>query len=169
MFWVTGYIHTAINDGPGCLSLRCADPPCEAIVGEDLVYDLVSEDDRRKYTHYLLRSYVEDNRKVRFFCCLFMCWIHRGWDRSKNEAARSLADWVCKLLVGARTLNIGTLVCPFLSGLDYLQLIWVCSLLSYGQYPVFVAFTIFSQVCHSVMALLWSCDWWTEQKRHFAG
>jgi hypothetical protein len=118
MFWVTGYIHTAINDGPGCLSLRCADPPCEAIVGEDLVYDLVSEDDRRKYSRYLLRSYVEDNRKVRFFCCLFMCWIHRGWDTSKNEVARSLADWVCKLLVGARTLNIGTLVCPFLSGLD---------------------------------------------------
>ncbi|CAM6037537.1 unnamed protein product [Sphagnum compactum] len=62
----TGYIHTAINDGPGCLSLRCADPPCEAIVGEDLVYDLVSEDDRRKYSRYLLRSYVEDNRKVKW-------------------------------------------------------------------------------------------------------
>jgi ariadne-1 len=75
MFWVTGYIHTAINDGPGCLSLRCADPPCEAIVGEDLVYELVSEDDRRKYSRYLLRSYVEDNRKVRFFCCLFMSWF----------------------------------------------------------------------------------------------
>ena len=60
----TGYIHTAINDGPGCLTLRCADPSCGAAIGEDMVLGLVSKEDQQKYTRYLLRSYVEDNRKV---------------------------------------------------------------------------------------------------------
>ena len=59
-----GYIHTAINDGPGCLTLRCPDPSCHATVGEDMVLSLVSDQDRAKYTRYVLRSYVEDNRKV---------------------------------------------------------------------------------------------------------
>lgn len=61
---VTGYMHTAINDGPGCLTLRCADPSCGATIGESMVLDLVSAEDREKYIRYLLRSYVEDNRKV---------------------------------------------------------------------------------------------------------
>jgi hypothetical protein len=57
-------MHTAINDGPGCLTLRCADPSCGAAIGEDMVLGLVSEEDQQKYMRYLLRSYVEDNRKV---------------------------------------------------------------------------------------------------------
>uniref|UniRef100_A0A7I4CMB5 RBR-type E3 ubiquitin transferase n=1 Tax=Physcomitrium patens TaxID=3218 RepID=A0A7I4CMB5_PHYPA len=62
----TGYIHTAINDGPGCLTLRCADPSCGAAIGEDMVLGLVSKEDQQKYMRYLLRSYVEDNRKVKW-------------------------------------------------------------------------------------------------------
>jgi ariadne-1 len=62
----TGYIHTAINDGPGCLTLRCADPACGSAIGEDMVLGLVSAEDQQKYTRYLLRSYVEDNRKVKW-------------------------------------------------------------------------------------------------------
>ncbi|MCO5548081.1 hypothetical protein L7F22_001538 [Adiantum nelumboides] len=61
-----GYIHTAINDGPGCLTLRCPDPNCHAAVGEDMVLSLVSDDDREKYSRYVLRSYVEDNRKTKW-------------------------------------------------------------------------------------------------------
>ena len=60
-----GYIHTAINDGPGCLSLRCPSLDCNAAIGEELVLPLVSEEDRKKYMRYILRSYVEANRKVR--------------------------------------------------------------------------------------------------------
>jgi len=63
--WI-GYIHTSINDGPGCLTLRCPDPSCSAAVGEDMVLSLVSDEDRAKYTRYLLRSYVEDNRKTKW-------------------------------------------------------------------------------------------------------
>ncbi|KAH7404412.1 hypothetical protein KP509_15G024600 [Ceratopteris richardii] len=61
-----GYIHTAINDGSGCLSLRCPDPNCHAAVGEDMVRSLVSDEDRTKYTRYVLRSYIEDNRKAKW-------------------------------------------------------------------------------------------------------
>ncbi|XP_024357767.1 probable E3 ubiquitin-protein ligase ARI8 isoform X1 [Physcomitrium patens] len=64
----TGYIHTAINDGPGCLTLRCADPSCGSAIGEDMVLSLVSTDDQQKYMRYLLRSYVEDNRKQVKWC-----------------------------------------------------------------------------------------------------
>lgn len=65
MLFVVGYISTSINDGPGCLMLRCPDPSCGAAVGQDMVNKLASDDDKKKYSRYLLRSYVEDNRKVR--------------------------------------------------------------------------------------------------------
>lgn len=59
-----GYITTAINDGPGCLTLRCPDPSCRAAVGQDMINLLAPDKDRQKYTSYFVRSYVEDNRKV---------------------------------------------------------------------------------------------------------
>ncbi|KAF3781922.1 putative E3 ubiquitin-protein ligase [Nymphaea thermarum] len=58
-----GYMSTSINDGPGCLMLRCPDPACGAAVGQVMVNLLASKDDKEKYSRYLLRSYVEDNRK----------------------------------------------------------------------------------------------------------
>ncbi|XP_078447141.1 putative E3 ubiquitin-protein ligase ARI7 [Wolffia australiana] len=61
-----GYIGTAISDGPGCLTLRCPDPSCGAAVGEGMVNMLSSVEDREKYSRYLLRSYVEDNRKTKW-------------------------------------------------------------------------------------------------------
>lgn len=60
----SGYISTSINDGPGCLMLRCPDPSCSAAVGQDMVQELASRDDKEKYNRYFLRSFIEDNRKV---------------------------------------------------------------------------------------------------------
>lgn len=65
MYVVAGYISTTINDGPGCLMLRCPDPSCLAAVGHDMVDKLASEEDKEKYNRYYLRSYIEDNRKVK--------------------------------------------------------------------------------------------------------
>lgn len=59
-----GYIGTSISDGPGCLMLRCPDPSCSAAVGQDMINVLASDEDKEKYSRYLLRSYIEDNRKV---------------------------------------------------------------------------------------------------------
>nr|DAD43494.1 TPA_asm: hypothetical protein HUJ06_001724 [Nelumbo nucifera] len=62
----TGYISTSINDGPGCLMLRCPDPSCGAAVGQDMINVLASNEDKGKYSRYLLRSYIEDNRKTKW-------------------------------------------------------------------------------------------------------
>ncbi|KAF9677000.1 hypothetical protein SADUNF_Sadunf08G0061800 [Salix dunnii] len=61
-----GYISTAINDGPGCLMLRCPDPSCNAAVGQDMINALTSDEDRDKYSRYFIRSYIEDNRKTKW-------------------------------------------------------------------------------------------------------
>ncbi|KAK9919207.1 hypothetical protein M0R45_027817 [Rubus argutus] len=61
-----GYIGTAINDGPGCLMLRCPDPSCGAVVFQDMINALASNEDREKYSRYFIRSYVEDNRKTKW-------------------------------------------------------------------------------------------------------
>ncbi|XP_077227066.1 putative E3 ubiquitin-protein ligase ARI8 [Tasmannia lanceolata] len=62
----TGYISTSINDGPGCLMLRCPDPSCVAAVGQDMINILASEEDKEKYSRYLLRSYIENNKKTKW-------------------------------------------------------------------------------------------------------
>lgn len=61
-----GYIGTAITDGPGCLMLRCPDPSCSAAIGHDMIDILACDEDKKKYTHYLLRSYIENNRKTKW-------------------------------------------------------------------------------------------------------
>ena len=63
-FSLLGYITTAINDGPGCLMLRCPDPSCSAAIDQDMISSLTSGEDKEKYYRYFIRSYVEDNRKV---------------------------------------------------------------------------------------------------------
>ncbi|KAL3507131.1 hypothetical protein ACH5RR_032513 [Cinchona calisaya] len=60
------YISTSINDGPGCLMLRCPDPSCCAAVGQEMIDMLASDENKHKYGRYLLRSYIEDNRKTKW-------------------------------------------------------------------------------------------------------
>ncbi|KAL8132918.1 hypothetical protein AgCh_008412 [Apium graveolens] len=61
------YIRTAIDDGPGCLSLRCPDPSCNAAIGEDVVNLLVkSTKYRKKFRKFFVRSYVEGNSNVKW-------------------------------------------------------------------------------------------------------
>ncbi|CAH9077407.1 unnamed protein product [Cuscuta europaea] len=61
-----GYISTSINDGPGCLMLRCPDPSCSAAVGQDMVNAFATQDDKDKYNRYFIRSFIEDNRKTKW-------------------------------------------------------------------------------------------------------
>ncbi|KAH7847409.1 hypothetical protein Vadar_025751 [Vaccinium darrowii] len=60
------YMSISINGGPGCLMLRCPDPSCGAAIGQDMINLLVSDEDKEKYARYLLRSYIEDNRKTKW-------------------------------------------------------------------------------------------------------
>ncbi|CDP04163.1 unnamed protein product [Coffea canephora] len=61
-----GYMNTSINDGPGCLMLRCPDPSCCAAVGQDMIDLLAVREDKEKYKRYFLRSFIEDNRKTKW-------------------------------------------------------------------------------------------------------
>ncbi|KAL7176870.1 hypothetical protein ACSBR2_030248 [Camellia fascicularis] len=60
------YMSTSIDGGPGCLVLRCPDPSCCAAVGQDMINKLASNEDKEKYARYIVRSYIEDNRKTKW-------------------------------------------------------------------------------------------------------
>ncbi|KAH7858163.1 hypothetical protein Vadar_020720 [Vaccinium darrowii] len=60
------YMRTSMDGGPGCLMLRCPDPSCCAVVSQDMISLLASDEDKEKYARYLLRSYIEDNRKTKW-------------------------------------------------------------------------------------------------------
>ncbi|CAA7027310.1 unnamed protein product [Microthlaspi erraticum] len=123
----TGYISTTINDGPGCLMLRCPDPSCLAAVGHDMVDKLASEEDKEKYNRYFLRSYIEDNRKMKWcpapgcdyaidfaagsgsydvscLCCFSFCWncteeAHRPVD------CGTVSKWILKNSAESENMN----------------------------------------------------------------
>ncbi|KAK3122296.1 hypothetical protein QOZ80_8BG0667720 [Eleusine coracana subsp. coracana] len=61
-----GYISAAISGGPGCLSLRCPDPSCSAMVLQGMVNKLAKDEDKEKYARFALRAYVEDNKKTKW-------------------------------------------------------------------------------------------------------
>ncbi|KAK1422051.1 hypothetical protein QVD17_24909 [Tagetes erecta] len=61
-----GYICSGISDGPGCLSLRCPEPRCDAAVGPDMVNALVSDLEKKRYEMFMLRTYVECNKKIKW-------------------------------------------------------------------------------------------------------
>uniref|UniRef100_A0A166A4L8 RBR-type E3 ubiquitin transferase n=1 Tax=Daucus carota subsp. sativus TaxID=79200 RepID=A0A166A4L8_DAUCS len=63
---LVSYISTAIDDGPGCLSLRCPDPSCNAAIGVDVVNLLVYRQYMKKYNEFFVRSYVEGNSNVKW-------------------------------------------------------------------------------------------------------
>ncbi|XP_064955898.1 probable E3 ubiquitin-protein ligase ARI8 isoform X1 [Musa acuminata AAA Group] len=122
-----GYISTSISDGPGCLMLQCPDPSCGAAVGQNMVDVLAPEEDKDKYSRYLLRSYVEDNRKIKWcpapgcefavkfvmgsgsydiccFCSYSFCWncteeAHRPVD------CDTVAKWILKNSAESENMN----------------------------------------------------------------
>ena len=56
---MVAYISTSINDGPGCLTLRCPIPSCGAAVGVDMINRLTTEEDKSKYFLDLTSRTVE--------------------------------------------------------------------------------------------------------------
>ncbi|KAL6661904.1 hypothetical protein ACP70R_001288 [Stipagrostis hirtigluma subsp. patula] len=61
-----GYISAAISGGPGCLSLRCPDPSCGAMVLQGMINKLAKDEDKEKYARFVLRAYVEDSKKTKW-------------------------------------------------------------------------------------------------------
>ncbi|XP_074280140.1 putative E3 ubiquitin-protein ligase ARI5 [Silene latifolia] len=115
------YVSTSINNnGSGCLSLRCPDPTCPAVVGHRIIR-LVSKDDRRKYYDYFIRSYVDDRESVKWCpgqgcdraiefehsggtggydvecdCSHCFCW-NCGEEAHRPVECKVVAKWVAKI------------------------------------------------------------------------
>ncbi|CAA7060499.1 unnamed protein product [Microthlaspi erraticum] len=65
----TGFITTAINDGPGCLMIKCPEPSCSSVVCQDMIDKVISKEEvKDKYYRYLFRSYVEASGKKMKWC-----------------------------------------------------------------------------------------------------
>ncbi|KAL5102074.1 hypothetical protein RYX36_006401, partial [Vicia faba] len=61
--WFQKMFRRSLNDGPRCLMVRCPDPSFGAAIDKDMINLLVFHKDKEKYDCYLLRSYIEDNKK----------------------------------------------------------------------------------------------------------
>ncbi|CAM0911789.1 unnamed protein product [Alopecurus aequalis] len=61
-----GYISAAVSQGPGCLSLRCPDPSCSAMVLQRMINKLAKHEDAEKYARFALRAYVEGSKKIKW-------------------------------------------------------------------------------------------------------
>ncbi|CAN7104281.1 unnamed protein product [Brassica rapa subsp. narinosa] len=65
----TSYITEKINNGPGCLMIKCPEPSCYAVVGQDMIDKLITiEEDKEKYCRYFLRSYVKEGKNNIKWC-----------------------------------------------------------------------------------------------------
>ena len=60
------YVSTAINEGPGCLTLKCPEPSCGVAVGPDMVDMLAKGNEKRMSDRFWLRSYVKTSEKIKW-------------------------------------------------------------------------------------------------------
>ena len=60
------YVSVAIKDGVGCLTLRYLEPHCNAVVDRDSIDLFAKKDDKERYSQYLIRSYIESNKKYKW-------------------------------------------------------------------------------------------------------
>ena len=60
------YVSTAIAESAACLTLKCPEPSCSAVIDEDMINRLANEKNKRKYDMYMLHSYVESNKSMRW-------------------------------------------------------------------------------------------------------
>ncbi|XP_042503652.1 probable E3 ubiquitin-protein ligase ARI8 [Macadamia integrifolia] len=95
---LTCYISTSINDGPGCLMLRCPEPSCSVAIDQDLIDQLISDENKEKFSRYLLRSYIETNRKAKW-CpapeCVYAIEFDHGQVGSTTKSATYDVNCLC--------------------------------------------------------------------------
>ena len=60
------YVSVAIEDGVGCLTLRCRELRCNAVVDRDSIDLFAKTEDKERYSQYLIRFYIESNKKYKW-------------------------------------------------------------------------------------------------------
>ncbi|KAL0785508.1 hypothetical protein Bca101_001754 [Brassica carinata] len=119
----TGYITTTINDGPGCLTVKCPEPSCSAVTACQYMVDKVITDKehKEKYYRYFVRSYVEasgnkikwcpspgceyaidfasgsgsEHYDVSCLCSYEFCW-NCGEDAHRPVDCETVSKWISK-------------------------------------------------------------------------
>jgi ariadne-1 len=95
-----GYISAAVSQGPGCLSLRCPDPSCSAMVLKGMINKLAKDEDKNKYARFTLRAYVEGSKKVSYSHNYFegcTCFILLMKTLRVLRSCVFLFMWLCNL------------------------------------------------------------------------
>ncbi|VVB07475.1 unnamed protein product [Arabis nemorensis] len=78
----TGYIAAKIDDGPGCLMVKCPEPSCSAAIGQDLIDKVTNEKDKDKYYSFCWNCTEDAHRPVD--CETVSKWIFKNNDESEN-------------------------------------------------------------------------------------
>lgn len=60
------HLITAINNGNACLTASCLERGCTTLIIEALVKELVPPESYKIYSKYLVRSFVEDNPRIKW-------------------------------------------------------------------------------------------------------
>eukprot|EP01090_Pellita_catalonica_P016142 TRINITY_DN4551_c0_g1_i1.p1 TRINITY_DN4551_c0_g1~~TRINITY_DN4551_c0_g1_i1.p1 ORF type:complete len:404 (-),score=50.42 TRINITY_DN4551_c0_g1_i1:464-1519(-) len=60
------YLQVAIDEGAECITKNCMAPGCKCVVHEEAYKKILSAARLKKYQKFLLRSFVEDNPKVKW-------------------------------------------------------------------------------------------------------
>lgn len=80
------YLEIKIMDGPECVFTKCMAPKCSCVVHEDAFKKIVSDQLFKTYSRYLLRSFVDDNPKVKW-CPSPGCTCCVRCERQKRKEA----------------------------------------------------------------------------------
>ncbi|KFK31186.1 hypothetical protein AALP_AA6G079700 [Arabis alpina] len=73
---LVGYIAAKIDEGPGCLKVKCPEPSCSAAICQDLIDKVTNEKDKEKYDSEEAHSPVD--------CETVAQWILKNSDESEN-------------------------------------------------------------------------------------
>ncbi|KAJ4807793.1 RING/U-box superfamily protein [Rhynchospora pubera] len=91
-----GYIGGSIKDGPICLGLCCPEPSCNVSIDHRMIKEIASSEDHEKFVRFLYRSYVEDNRKIKW-CPAPGCEhaVEFFLADSNNDVLCKCSHWFC--------------------------------------------------------------------------
>lgn len=61
-----GHLAVKVDEGPGCIFTTCMAPKCSSVVHEDAFKRMLSAERFAKFSKYVLRSFVDDNKTVKW-------------------------------------------------------------------------------------------------------
>ncbi|KAH6816074.1 IBR domain-containing protein [Perilla frutescens var. frutescens] len=89
------HISTSINEGTGCLMLRCLDPSYDAAVGQDMIDELATNEDKEKNHSFPFISYVGDSCKIKWCLAPGCDYVVKYGFGCNNYATRSCLHDLC--------------------------------------------------------------------------